>query len=167
MSHPIIALSWNKLSHMAHALNSEYSGIAVDFYRAGIMKMTLEGLTSTEVSIDGLLGRPYGLHSCVDKVVLTLPFSEDELRLLTDAGHDLNRMDADEVGSLFQRVYADLGHLELDVGIDGALPENLNTGALKAIRSNNWGAYLLTHVRDEETGAWMACPPSPLFDLHA
>lgn len=163
MPHPIISLPWDKLNQMAYALNDQYSGVAVDFFRSAIMKMMLEALASFEVSIEQLMGRPYGLHSCLDQVALTLPFSDEELHLLTQAGYDLKRKSAEEIGALFQQAYANLGFLHLDVGVDGALPKTLELGALKAIRSNEWGAYLLTHVLDKETGVWMACPPSPLL----
>ena len=161
MPHPIISLPWNTLNSMAYSLNDEYVGVAVDFYRAAMMKMMLESIALVEAPIEQLLGRPYGLQSCTSRATLELPFTDDELSLLALAGHDLMIMSADDVGRLFERVYDELGYLELDVGIDGALPKSLTQGNLKAIRSNEWGSFLITHALDEETGVWMACPPSP------
>lgn len=161
MPHPIISLSWNKLNRMAYSLNDQYSGVAIDFYRASMMKIMLESIASVKITTEQLLSRYYGLHPCISRVTLELPFTDNELQLLTDAGHNLLLMTAEDVGQLFQEAYKDLGYLELDVGVDGSLPKAITQGALKAMRANEWGAYLITHAMDEETGGWMACPPSP------
>jgi len=149
---------------MAYSLSELYSCTAVDFFRAAIMKGMLESIPDNSVSINGLLGRAYTpVESKPEFIHLSLPFTTDELDRLASAGIDLSKMSAEHIGALFTDLYESAGELLIDVGLDSVLPSTVETESLKAFRSNEWGAYLLTHVKDEESGVWMACPPSPLI----
>jgi hypothetical protein len=163
MSTPTISLPWKKVSRMCHALGELYDGIPVDLFRAGIMKMLLEHVTSTPTAIADLQGREYGLHRSDDVLILSLPFSEDERLRLKRAGYDLDSMSSSDVERLFYEAFREAGCIEIDTGLDAVVPNHLAIGRLKASLSLEWGAYLITYVQDEETGAWMACPASPVI----
>ena len=162
MTSPIISLPWSHFNRMAYSLSEFYSELAADFFRAAIMKMMLESTAGNSVSIDTLMGRAYTPMKSNENINLSLPFTEDELDALASTGRDLSKMSAERIGALFIELYEDAGALLIDVGVDSVLPSFVETESLKAVRSNDWGAYLLTHVRDQESGGWMPCPPSPL-----
>ncbi len=163
MSSPTISLPWEKLNRMCHAISALYDGIPSDLFRSGIMKMILDHVTSGSVTISELQGRQYGLHRSEDCLILSLPFSEDERLILKRNGYDVAAMSSTELEDLFYQAYHDAGCIDIDTGLDAVLPNLLAIGRLKASLSLEWGAYLITHVQDEETGAWMACPASPVF----